>query len=165
MNIRFRVAELQDWATVEPVVAAAFAPEEVVSFLNSLREEGCVIGEWIAESEREILAHVAFSRAYVDDGASLRPAAFLTPLAVQPRRQRQGIGQRLLLHALGALEGQGEDLFFVLGHPTYYPKIGFQAELARDVECRWRGRSSFMARCQTAPSGRLLAPIAIATAH
>jgi GNAT superfamily N-acetyltransferase len=86
------------------------------------------------------------------------PAAILTPLAVRPDRQQLGIGTRLMVHSLEALEANGEDLFFVLGHPSYYPRAGFRSELAENVLSPWPCNPAFMARANFVPGGRLILP-------
>ena len=92
-------------------------------------------------------------------------AAMLTPLAVRPDRQRLGIGARLMDHALGELESRGETLFFVLGHPGYYPRAGFRSALAGKVVSPWPGNPAFMVRGKFVPEGRLVLPSVIADAH
>jgi predicted N-acetyltransferase YhbS len=65
MNIRFRVAERHDYTSTRGVVDAAFRPEDVVSFLDLLRSDGCVLGEWLAEDLTGPVGHIVFSRIYV----------------------------------------------------------------------------------------------------
>ena len=89
----------------------------------------------------------------------------LTPLAVRPDRQRLGIGRQLMDHALKSLEARGETLFFVLGHPEYYPRAGFSSTLAETVTSPWPGNPAFMAKGRFVPEGRLVLPSVIAVAH
>jgi putative acetyltransferase len=166
MALQFRAVEPCDHAPIREIVDLAFAPEDVAGFLDALRTTGCLIGEWLAEDESGVVGHIAFSRAHLEtlDGARL-PAAFLTPLGVRPDRQKQGVGLALLRHALQQLEQRGENLFFVVGHPTYYPKAGFRAVAFDEVASPWTGSPAFMMRCGFAPRGRLLAPPVIRDAH
>lgn len=89
----------------------------------------------------------------------------LTPLAVRPDRQRQGVGVGLINHSLAALETRGENLFFVLGHSTYYPRAGIESKAAEKVVSPWQGRAAFMVRGAPVPAGRLILPSVIADAH
>ena len=89
----------------------------------------------------------------------------LTPLAVRPDRQRRGTGTRLMHHALKELESRGETLFFVLGHPNYYPRVGFRPASVAGIESPWLGNPAFMVRGTTVPAGRLVMPSVIADAH
>jgi hypothetical protein len=58
-----------------------------------------------------------------------------------------------------------ESLFLVIGHPTYYPRVGFQSDLAVSVESPWGKNAAFMARGTSIPAGRLVLPKSIAAAH
>ena len=166
MALQFRAVDPSDHAVTREIVDAAFAPQDVAGFLDALREAGCLIGEWLAEDATFVVGHIAFSRAHLEtpDGAKL-PAAFLTPLVVRPDRQRQGVGLALMRHALRELEERGETLFFVVGHPDYYPKAGFRTVGFDEVASPWTGSPAFMMRCASATRGRLLAPPVIRDAH
>lgn len=165
-KLRFRAIGRGDQEATRKLVDDAFKPEDVVSFLDGLRADDCILGEWIAEDSSGPVGHIVFSRVWVEqpDGSRL-DAAMLTPLAVRPDRQRRGIGTRLMDHALRALEKRGETLFFVIGHPAYYPRAGFQSEAAMRVESPWPGSRAFMARGARVPEGRLVMPAVIADAH
>jgi putative acetyltransferase len=166
MDVRFRSAGLDDRASTRQVVDAAFRPEDVVTFLDALRADACVLGEWLAEDSSGPIGLVVFSRVWVEkqNGDRLK-AALLSPLAVRPDRQRLGIGGGLMEHSLKSLEARGETLFFVLGHPGYYPRAGFQSAAAETVASPWSGNPAFMVRGMTIPPGRLILPKVIADAH
>ena len=53
--------------------------------------------------------------------------ALLSPMAVAPTRQRQGLGQALLTHALGALRQEGIEVAITYGDPAFYGRLGFAA--------------------------------------
>ncbi|MEQ9490142.1 MAG: N-acetyltransferase [Alphaproteobacteria bacterium] len=165
-DYHFRKAVEADRPAITRIVDAAFRPEDVVTFLNALREDDCIIGEWVAETGGGIVAHIVFSRVFVEtpDGGRTK-AAMLTPLAVHPDRQNRGIGTALMDHAIRALEAAGEDLFVVLGHPDYYPRAGFSAEAAGDLKNPWQGNPAFMARGAVPSGGTLIMPPSIANAH
>ena len=144
----------------------AFRPDDVVTFLDALRADVCLLGEWLAEDSTGPVGYIAFSRVWVDEPDGLRTsAAILTPLAVRPDRQRRGIGLQLMDHSLRELEARGERLFFVLGHTDYYPRAGFLSAAAQKVENPWQGNPAFMARAPFVPEGRLVLPASIANAH
>jgi putative acetyltransferase len=112
MSLTLRPAELRDHASTRQVVYDAFRPEDVVTFLDALRAEGCILGEWLAEEECEPLGHIVFSRVWVErlDGVR-QEAAMLTPLAVRRDRQREGVGLKLMNHSLAALESRSIGIF------------------------------------------------------
>jgi putative acetyltransferase len=165
-EIVIRPVERRDYASKRKVVDDAFRPEDVVTFLDALRADGCILREWLAEESSGAVAHIAFSRVWVEqpDGDRTK-AAMLTPLAVCPDRQRIGIGSWLMDHALRELEAHGETLFFVLGHPEYYPRAGFRSASAQRIASPWPGSPAFMARGAFVPEGRLVLPAVIADAH
>ena len=166
MDIKFRPVERHDHASTRKLVDNAFKPEDVVTFLDALRADGCILGEWIAEDRSGPVGHIVFSRVWVEQPNGDRlDAAMLTPLAVRSDRQRSGIGTRLMNYALEALEARGENLFFVLGHPEYYPRAGFRADAAEKVANPWSGNPAFMARAEFTLEGRLVMPSVIAEAH
>ena len=47
-------------------------------------------------------------------------------MAVLPQYQEQGIGSQLVREGLKACADLGYDAVFVLGHPSYYPRFGFE---------------------------------------
>ncbi len=72
------------------------------------------------------IAHVLFTSVRIS-GADKPPSAhILAPLAVLPDRQRKGTGAQLVRTGLNDLAESGCELVFVLGHPEYYPRFGFQ---------------------------------------
>jgi putative acetyltransferase len=163
-KIELRAVEHQDFAATRKLVDDAFRPADVVTYLDSLRADGCILDEWLAEDSSGPLGHIVFSRVWVElSNGERAQAAMLSPLAVRPDRQRVGIGTRLMDFALKALEARGETLFFVLGHPEYYPRAGFCSVAASRVASQWSGRRSFMAR-GVVPEGRLVLPSVIADA-
>ena len=166
MEVVFRTVEPCDYGSTREVVDAAFRPEDVVTFLDALRADGCILGEWLAEDSSGPIGLIVFSRVWVErkNGDRLG-GAMLTPLAVRPDRQRLGIGGRLMDYALRALQASGETLFFVLGHPDYYPRAGFSSVLAENVTSRWSGNPAFMARATLVPEGTLILPSVIADPH
>jgi putative acetyltransferase len=166
MEAVFRIADRRDHASTREVVDAAFRPEDVVTFLDALRADGCIIGEWLAEDSTGPIGHIVFSRVWLEQQNGNRcAAAMLTPLAVRPDRQRVGIGTRLMDYSITSLESRGETLFFVIGHPGYYPRARFESALAQRVASPWPGNPAFMARAPRVPEGRLVLPKVIADAH
>lgn len=168
-EVRFRRAEISDHASTRKLVDDAFrasGSDGTAEFLDALRADGCILGEWLAEDSSGPVGHIAFSRVWLERGDGSRlDAAMLTPLAVRPDCQRLGIGGRLMAYALRVLESQGETLFFVLGHPNYYPRAGFRQASAVGVDSPWPGNPAFMVRGASVPEGRLVMPSVIADAH
>lgn len=167
-EVRFRGVDDRDHGSTRKVVDDAFGStgSEVATFLDQLRSGGCILEEWLAEDVSGPVGHIVFSRVWLEQGDGNRlDAAMLTPLAVRPDRQRRGIGTQLMEYALRELELRGETLFFVLGHPNYYPRAGFRRADIAGIESQWPGNPAFMVRGRLVPEGRLVLPAVIAEAH
>jgi putative acetyltransferase len=95
--------------------------------------------------EAELVAgHVLFSDLAVEiDGRPIL-AASLAPLAVLPDFQRREIGALLVTEGLRILRDRGRTALIVLGHPGYYGRFGFSAELAGKLAGPFKGEN-FMA--------------------
>lgn len=72
------------------------------------------------------LGHILFSRVTLTGAERCVRCALLAPLAVLPEHQNAGIGLALIGEGVRRLTASGVDLVFVLGHPGYYPKAGFE---------------------------------------
>ncbi len=59
--------------------------------------------------------------------------AVSAPMAVRPEWQRKGIGSALVWRGLELCRERGKSIAVVLGHPGYYPRFGFAAELAKNL--------------------------------
>jgi len=66
---------------------------------------------------------VLVSRSSLDDG---RPVAVLSPLAVDPERQRTGIGRSLVDAVCALADEAGEPCVLLQGNPAYYGRLGFE---------------------------------------
>lgn len=62
----------------------------------------------------------------IDDDGTRRKVLTLTPLAVAPAYERQGIGSALVRAALDAADLRGEPLVVLEGSPRYYGRLGFR---------------------------------------
>lgn len=137
-----RYARADDHAAIDDVVAQAFGRAAEAALVRRLREGEDRLFELVAEDGGVIAGHIFFSRLWAD-----RPELFgaLAPLAVQPKRQRQGLGGELIRAGLDCAREFGCHGLLVLGDPTYYGRFGFSAETAREVRAPFRGLAAFQA--------------------
>jgi putative acetyltransferase len=133
-------AELkQDFNSIDEVILAASEGErEAVEIVHGLRRDGQVLCALVAEIESRIVGHIMMSRMMVETPTTRIPAVALAPLMVEPAFQNRGIGSDLTLSALAHCRDAGERVVFVLGHPTYYSRFGFSAEMTRDFDIPFR---------------------------
>ncbi len=110
---------------------AAFGPEEgpsvaelTVALLHDPTAQPLL--SLIASDHGTPIGHILFTRVQISGSEESAAASILCPLAVLPNRQREGVGTQLMERGTTLLKEVGCDLVFVLGHPDYYPRCGFQ---------------------------------------
>ena len=150
-----RAAGPADHASIHAVVAAAFGQPDEADLVDALRADGDALLELVAVEDGAIVGHILFSPLATDTGHRL---AALAPLSVQPGRQKDGLGTALMEEGHARLATAGIEAVIVLGHPAYYPRVGFSADLARTVAAPFQG-PSFMA-LELVP-GSLAEPVTI----
>jgi putative acetyltransferase len=71
-----------------------------------------------------VVGHIAFSEAKIDGKEC--GWFMLGPIAVDPKRQRQGIGQALVWAGLQELRKRGAQGCILVGDPAFYNRFGFK---------------------------------------
>lgn len=138
MSIAIRPERAGDERAIHDVVRAAFAYQphsdgSEPAIVDALRNNGDLAISLVAEDDRAIVGHVAFSPVTISDGSE---GWFgLGPVAVAPQRQREGIGAALIEQGLAVLRERGAAGCVVLGEPDYYARFGF----AHDSELTYPG--------------------------
>jgi putative acetyltransferase len=145
MNATVRAETPEDREAVREVNRRAFGRDDEARLVDALRDGGYACLSLVAEEAGRVVGHVLFSDLPVVTQAGTLHALALSPLAVLPDRQRQGVGSCLVREGLRACAGAGHRVVVVLGHPDYYPRFGFSTQLARRLEAPFSGRPSFMA--------------------
>ncbi len=125
--MQIRKASETDLETALTVERAAFGTEEEAALVHGLLADPSAQPalSLLAFEDHRAVGHILFTRAGVEGHPHLN-ASILAPLAVIPEFQKQGIGGALIRQGLQALAATGIDLVFVLGHPDYYPRHGFE---------------------------------------
>jgi putative acetyltransferase len=136
-----RAAEPADQSTIRTVIAAAFRQPDEADLVEALRADGDALLELVAVEDGAVVGHILFSPLATDNGRRL---AALAPLSVHPGRQKDGLGTALMEEGHRRLARAGVEAVIVLGHPAYYPRAGYSADLARTVTSPFKG-PSFMA--------------------
>ncbi|WP_299801964.1 GNAT family N-acetyltransferase [uncultured Shewanella sp.] len=84
---------------------------------------------FVAIEADKLAGCIMFSRLTFETGIN---AFILSPVAVHPSFQRQGVGQKLIQFGLDSLQSKGIELVFTYGDPNYYSKVGFK-QISEDV--------------------------------
>ena len=93
----------EDEREISEVVAAAFDDASVAEFIDSIRASAGYVPELTFVGEEDGLVAGYTMLSYVGlDGGSIDRLLILTPVAVRPDRQRQGVGTAVVRAAVAA---------------------------------------------------------------
>jgi len=115
-----------DEARIHAVNARAFEREaeaEIVDVLRSTCPEGTSL---VAEEDGRVVGHILFTPTAIETEGEPVTGTGLGPLAILPEYQRRGIGSALVVAGLEEMRKAGEPFVVLVGHPTYYPRFGFE---------------------------------------
>ncbi|MFV1968837.1 MAG: GNAT family N-acetyltransferase [Pirellulaceae bacterium] len=143
--MRTRPEAEEDRKPVWNLNQAAFGGDDEANLVDALRNGGFVEVSLIAEVDGEVVGHILFTRLAIITNTGTVEAVSLAPMAVLPIHQRQRIGSKLVEAGLEACRKQGHKIVVVLGHPEFYPRFGFSAELAQPLESPFGGGEAWMA--------------------
>ena len=125
-SVTIRKEAATDRAAVRRINELAFEGAAEADLVEALHRDALVLASLVADVDRDTVGHVLFSRMWVDTPAGALEAACLAPVAVLPLQQRRGIGVALITSGIDEMRRLGERVVFVVGHPTYYPRFGFE---------------------------------------
>lgn len=133
-------------------VGAPYSDGTEAAILRGLRETGDLTLSLVAEADGEVIGQIAFSPLAIDGHAGWFG---LGPLAVEPQRQKCGVGARLVEAGLARLVEWGARGCALVGSPDYYGRFGFASDGGLsygDLDRRYVLRRVFAG---PAPSGAL----------
>lgn len=137
-NTQIRPETPSDAAVIREVTQAAFAKAEHSSgtegaIVDALRQAEAMTISLVAEADGVVIGHIAFSPVTVN---GRNEGWFgLGPVSVDPDRQGNGIGSRLVHEGLTLLQAKGARGCVVLGDPQLYTRFGFE----QDPRLRYEG--------------------------
>ncbi len=129
--MELRLSADSDLPAISRIHLDAFGPaegREIADLVGALLSDETAVPylSIVAESGGELTGHVLFTAARLDSSSESPVASILAPLGVLQAFQLQGVGRLLVSRGLELLIDRGVDLVFVLGHPTYYQRFGFE---------------------------------------
>ena len=124
-----REEQQHDHAAVRAVHETAFGDHgaTVATLVDALRRDDPAGLSLVSEVDGEVAGHVMATRSRLDAPRKLIEVPVLSPLAVRPDRQRQGIGAALVAETIRRLDERGAPLVFLEGDPAYYSRLSFRA--------------------------------------
>jgi putative acetyltransferase len=129
--VELRAERREDLAAVRELHLAAFGDHGrvVADLVDGLRESVTTADglSLIAQDAGEVIGHVMFTRSLLDAPPRLVEVQVLSPVAVLPERQGQGIGSALIRRGLQVMTERCVPVVFLEGDPGYYSRLGFAA--------------------------------------
>lgn len=123
-----RPEQVSDYAAITALNIRAFGrlAESLVPTLHRQRRAFDPELSLVAEIDGQVVGHVLFTPHRLRLMGETIQAVNLSPIAVEPSKQKQGIGAALIVEGHRVARAKGYPMAFLLGHPTYYPRFGYQ---------------------------------------
>jgi putative acetyltransferase len=126
-----------DFGAVRRVNESAFGRPEEASLVEALRASADPHISLVAEVEGRVVGHIFFSPVTIESAGAAHEALALGPMAVLPEFQGRGLGSGLVREGLEECLRRGHEVVFLLGHPEYYPRFGFEPTRPRGITCEY----------------------------
>lgn len=139
-----RTTSAADFAPLIALHDAAFGTKFEGQLVADLMAADLAALSLVALEDGRIVGHILFSPMIVEIDGETALALALAPLAVDPQFQRRGIGTALTKAGIAWARQAGWEAVIVLGHPEFYARFGFRADLAAGFDAPFSG-PAFMA--------------------
>jgi putative acetyltransferase len=136
LSIEIRPERDDDVVAIRHVVADAFGSPLEARLVERIRATPQFIPDLalVAVDGDDVVGHVMISYCDLVGPESRRQVCTLSPLAVAPARQGDGIGSALVRAAVARADERGEPLVVLEGNPRYYARFGFEHALPLGIE-------------------------------
>lgn len=131
-----RPERAQDFEQIDRVLRNAFGSEEEAALARAIRAGDGYVPELalVATEGDWVVGQVMISDVFLVDGTQrCLPVATLSPLGVDPARQRQGIGSELVRQVTARAEELGEPAVILEGDPDFYHRFGFEHSVPHGI--------------------------------
>jgi putative acetyltransferase len=124
-----------DFEAISEVVRLAFRSHVEERIVRDIRASDYYIPvlALVATVDERVVGHVMVSHTDLDTAGGRQRIAMLSPLAVHPGRQGEGIGSRLVREVIARADARGEPLIVLEGSPLYYPRFGFRHSVPEGI--------------------------------
>lgn len=125
-----RTSQNADMEAITALYRASFPAAEsalIIDLVQQLLADSTISPlSLVSASHDQLFGHILFTPVTLPQHAIA--LSILSPLAVMPQHQQQGIGSALVRTALEMLRKQGSAAVLVYGDPNYYGRFGFHAQ-------------------------------------
>jgi putative acetyltransferase len=134
-DVAIRAESEPDFDAIGEVVRLAFRSHVEGRIVRDIRASDYYIPELalVAVVDNEVVGHVMVSHTDLDTDGVRQRIAMLSPLAVHPGHQGEGIGGRLVREVVERADARGEPLIVLEGSPLYYPRFGFRPSVPEGI--------------------------------
>jgi predicted N-acetyltransferase YhbS len=126
--MQIRPETVQDYASIARIHARAFGERPGEALIVALHRQRPVFDpelSLVAEQDGQIVGHVLFNPQTMRLMGQNLKVVNLSPIAIDPAYQKQGIGGQLIETGHKLAREKGYVLSILLGHPSYYPRFGY----------------------------------------
>jgi len=135
--IRIREQQPHDEKSIRVVNQRAFGQTQEADIVDKLRQNCKDLLSLVATKHNQIVGHILFSPAKIEDENRTIQGMGLAPMAVLPEYQKQGIGSELVRTGIAKLASRRCPFVIVLGHAEYYPRFGFEPASRYGIKSEW----------------------------
>ena len=132
-----RLETALDAQAIRRVNELAFGGTAEASLIEAIRGNGHATLSLVAEKDGLVVGHILFSPVGLSAADGWLGGMALAPMAVLPACQRQGIGSSLVREGLRQLDETSCPFVVVVGHPSYYPRFGFEPARHYGMDPPW----------------------------
>ncbi len=129
-----RMERPEDQAQIYEVNSKAFGRNLEADIVDTLRDACHESLSLVAEDGGRVVGHALYTPTIIHQGETQLVGSGLAPLAVLPEYQRTGIGSTLVRAGLDKLRNDGVPFVALYGHPSYYPRFGFERASTRGIQ-------------------------------
>lgn len=126
--ITLRPEKPKDYSAITKVNDLSFKRKAEGRLIKQLRKREEFVSPLsiVAKMDKQIVGHILFTPVDIEDGDKRHKTLTLAPMSVLPEYQKKSIGKLLVIYGLQKAKELGYKSATVLGHPSYYPKLGFE---------------------------------------
>ncbi|OSN06436.1 acetyltransferase [Lonsdalea iberica] len=119
---------------IDRLLRRSFPTSAEAELVQELRENGqLTLGVVATDDEGGVVGYAAFSPVSIE-GEDLQWVG-LSPLAIDQRLRKQGLGEQLVYEGLDSLNEFGYTAVVVFGDPAYFSRFGFVAASEHQLSC------------------------------